>query len=116
MLFRSGLEHGEGDNRFGVFDMNDGTLRDKDKVDICIYTGKKPTGTLVKNIRKFYKLGDEFRFTDGLKGNIIVHDVKDEPRVWREDRDYLYPIPVQERVLTNGNITQNPNWEDGLDF
>lgn len=49
-----------GDNRFGVFDMNDGTLRDKDKVDICIYTGKKPTGTLVKNIRKFYKLGDEF--------------------------------------------------------
>ena len=69
-----------------------------------------------QNIRKFYKLGDEFRFTDGLKGNIIVHDVKDEPRVWREDRDYLYPIPVQERVLTNGNITQNPNWEDGLDF
>ena len=115
-MYFPGLEHGEGDNRFGVFDMNDGTLRDKDKVDICIYTGKKPTGTLVKNIRKFYKLGDEFRFTDGLKGNIIVHDVKDEPRVWREDRDYLYPIPVQERVLTNGNITQNPNWEDGLDF
>ena len=28
----------------------------------------------------------------------------------------LYPIPTQERVLSNGNITQNPNWEDGLSF
>ena len=115
-MYFPGLNQGEGENRFDVFDMNDGTLLDKDKVDICIYTGKKPSGAAVKNIRKFYKLGDEFRFTDGLKGNIIVHDVKDEPRKWREDRDYLYPIPTQERVLSNGNITQNPNWEDGLSF
>ncbi|MCP9612773.1 RagB/SusD family nutrient uptake outer membrane protein [Coprobacter tertius] len=110
------LKQGSGDNRFDVFDMNDGTLLDKDKVDICIYTGKKPSGAAVKNIRKFYKLGNEFRLTNGFEGNIIVHDVKDEPRKWREDRDYLYPIPTQERVLSNGKITQNPNWDDGLSF
>lgn len=115
-MYFPGLKQGEGENRFDVFDMNDGTLLDKDKVDICIYTGKKPTGAAVKNIRKFYKLGDEFRFTEGLKGNIIVHDIINEPREWRENRDYLYPIPTQERVLSNGNITQNPNWNDGLSF
>lgn len=115
-VYFPGLEFGSGDNKFGVFDMNDGTLRDNGKVDICIYTGTKPTGTLVKNIRKFYKLGDEFVLTEGTKGNIIVHDVNKEPRVWREDRDYLYPIPSQERLLSNGVVTQNPQWNDGLSF
>ena len=112
MYFPS-LTQGSGDNRYDVFDMNDGTVGDKEKVDICIYTGKKPS---VKNIRKFYKLGDEFVLTDGDKGNIICHDIEKEPRQWREDRDYLYPIPTQERLLSNGTLSQNPNWNDGLDF
>lgn len=110
------LDQGEGDNKFGVFDMNDGTLRDNAKVDICVYTGKKPSGAAVKNIRKFYKLGDEFKLENGTSGNIICHDIAEEPRQWREDRDYFYPIPTQERVLSDGNITQNPNWNDGLNF
>ena len=112
-MYVPGLTQGSGDNRYDVFDMNDGTVGDKEKVDICIYTGKKPS---VKNIRKFYKLGDEFVLTDGDKGNIICHDIEKEPRQWREDRDYLYPIPTQERLLSNGTLSQNPNWDDGLDF
>ena len=112
-MYFPGLTQGSGDNRYDVFDMNDGTVSDKEKVDICIYTGKKPS---VKNIRKFYKLGDEFVLTDGDKGNIICHDIEKEPRQWREDRDYLYPIPTQERLLSNGTLSQNPNWDDGLDF
>ena len=112
-MYFPGLTQGSGDNRYDVFDMNDGTVGDKEKVDICIYTGKKPS---VKNIRKFYKLGDEFVLTDGDKGNIICHDIEKEPRQWREDRDYLYPIPTQERLLSNGTLSQNPNWNDGLDF
>ena len=112
-MYFPGLTQGSGDNRYDVFDMNDGTVGDKEKVDICIYTGKKPS---VKNIRKFYKLGDEFVLTDGDKGNIICHDIEKEPRQWREDRDYLYPIPTQERLLSNGTLSQNPNWDDGLDF
>ena len=96
--------------------MNDGELRDNAKVNICIYTGQKPSGTLVKNIRKFYKLGDEFVLTNGTEGNIICHDVAIVPRTWREERDYFFPIPTQERILSKGNLTQNPNWEDGLNF
>ena len=112
-MYFPGLTQGSGDNRYDVFDMNDGIAGDKEKVDICIYTGKKPS---VKNIRKFYKLGEEFVLTDGDKGNIICHDIEKEPRQWREDRDYLYPIPTQERLLSNGTLSQNPNWDDGLDF
>ena len=112
-MYFPGLTKGSGENLYDVFDMNDGTVGDKEKVDICIYTGKKPS---VKNIRKFYKLGDEFVLTDGDKGNIICHDIEKEPRQWREDRDYLYPIPTQERLLSNGTLSQNPNWDDGLDF
>ena len=112
-MYFPGLTKGSGENRYDVFDMNDGTVGDKEKVDICIYTGKKPS---VKNIRKFYKLGDEFVLTDGDKGNIICHDIEKEPRQWRDDRDYLYPIPTQERLLSNGTLSQNPNWDDGLDF
>lgn len=112
-MYFPGLTQGSGDNRYDVFDMNDGTVGDTEKVDICIYTGKKPS---VKNIRKFYKLGEEFVLTDGDKGNIICHDIEKEPRQWREDRDYLYPIPTQERLLSNGTLSQNPNWDDGLDF
>ena len=112
-MYFPGLTKGSGENRYDVFDMNDGTVGDKEKVDISIYTGKKPS---VKNIRKFYKLGDEFVLTDGDKGNIICHDIEKEPRQWREDRDYLYPIPTQERLLSNGTLSQNPNWDDGLDF
>ena len=112
-MYFPGLTQGSGDNRYDVFDMNDGTVGDGEKVDICIYTGKKPS---VKNIRKFYKLGEEFVLTDGDKGNIICHDIEKEPRQWREDRDYLYPIPTQERLLSNGTLSQNPNWDDGLDF
>ncbi|WP_334132841.1 RagB/SusD family nutrient uptake outer membrane protein, partial [Barnesiella intestinihominis] len=78
-MYFPGLTQGSGDNRYDVFDMNDGTVGDKEKVDICIYTGKKPS---VKNIRKFYKLGDEFVLTDGDKGNIICHDIEKEPRQW----------------------------------
>ena len=35
---------------------------------------------------------------------------------WNEERDYLYPIPTDDRVLTQGAITQNPGWKDGLNF
>ena len=33
-----------------------------------------------------------------------------------EGKDYLYPIPTNERTLTNGALTQNPGWKDGLNF
>lgn len=35
---------------------------------------------------------------------------------WKEERDYLWPIPADQRVLTQGVLTQNPGWEDGLSY
>ena len=35
---------------------------------------------------------------------------------WNEERDYLWPIPADQRVLTGGLLTQNPGWTDSTDF
>lgn len=107
------LNEGSGENRYIVLDMNDGTVGDKGKVDICIYQGDKPR---VKNVRKYYKLGLDLELTGGTQGNVIVHDIVKEPRSWNEERDYLYPIPTEERLLSSGALTQNPGWNDGLQF
>lgn len=32
-------------------------------------------------------------------------------RTFRANRDYLYPVPVNEINLSNGNVKQNPNWQ-----
>ena len=60
------------------------------------------------------KLGTNLYATEGDKGNLLLH--KDVVRTWNEDRDYFYPIPIKERVLTNGKLRQNPGWNDGLSF
>jgi len=31
-------------------------------------------------------------------------------RKFQADRDYLYPVPLNEISLSGGNVTQNPNW------
>ncbi len=32
-------------------------------------------------------------------------------RKFQANRDYLYPVPINEITLSNGNVTQNPNWQ-----
>ena len=52
--------------------------------------------------------------SNGNKGYVFFHrDV--ERTKFNETRDYHYPIPINERSL-NPNLTQNPGWNDGLDF
>lgn len=73
--------------------------------DVEIYTGNKPTGSGIQ----FLKLGSEIILennTDG--GNVLVNP--GTAKTFREDRDYLFPIPIQELQL-NGSLVQNPNWE-----
>ena len=61
-----------------------------------------------------YELGKDIFLTEGSKGYMAFH--KDVQRTkFNEGRDYLYPIPSGERSL-NKNLTQNPGWNDGLDF
>lgn len=86
-------------NQLGSFDLdNNGTI------DVCLYQGTKPNSTA--NV--FLEVGKDITLTEGNKGYIEVHG--NINRVFREDRDYLYPIPTEEINLSNNILTQNPNW------
>ena len=60
------------------------------------------------------KLNDEIYLSDDTKGLVWLH--KNIIRNWDEEKDYLYPIPTDDRNLTGGALTQNPGWKDGLSF
>jgi hypothetical protein len=75
------------------------------KVDLVIYEGNKPNVSGAQLL----KLGSEILLENGNKGgNIVVNGHINKK--FSEARDYLYPIPTQERLL-NPKLTQNPNWE-----
>ena len=80
--------------------------------DILLYEGsERPSCT----IPAIYKIGSEdFILSSGTSGN--VNPYKGLSCKWNDDRDYLYPIPTDERNLTHGVLTQNPGWNDGLTF
>ena len=78
--------------------------------DVCIWSGSKPSTSAAT----VYELNKDIFLSEGDRGIIIVQSVY--VRTWNEERDYLYPIPTDDRVLTQGAITQNPGWKDGLNF
>ena len=45
-----------------------------------------------------------------LNANNILIVEPDPARNFRADRDYWYPIPINEITLSGGNVIQNPNW------
>lgn len=88
----------------GAFDLDgDGTI------DVCIYTDTKPS--LEGKSIQYLKLNSDITLEHGEKGCIVINPHL--PKVWDEQKDYFYPIPIQERLL-NPNLTQNPGWNDGL--
>lgn len=78
------------------------------QVDFILYDGKKPGDKV-----QVYKLGTEIILSEGDKGFVNYHH--NIQHIFDESRDYLYPIPTDERIL-NKDIYQNPNWVDGLDY
>ncbi|NLX80396.1 MAG: RagB/SusD family nutrient uptake outer membrane protein [Proteiniphilum sp.] len=78
--------------------------------DVCFYKGSKPTSTAPL----FRKVDEEVFLSNGESGYISPY--KNIKAKWNEDRDYLYPIPLDERMLTGGALKQNPGWDDGLNF
>lgn len=79
-------------------------------IDYVIYEGAKPA----EQEGIVYVSLAEANLSEGTKGYITCHG--DIARKWDENKDYLYPIPTKDIVLTGGIIRQNPNWEDGLNF
>lgn len=80
------------------------------KADVCLWSGARPTTTAPV----VYELEKDIFLSDKTSGYILVHD--DYPRHWNEERDYLYPVPTDDRIITQGAISQNPGWNDGLNF
>ena len=60
------------------------------------------------------KLGSDIYLSNGTSGLVVLHG--NTPRSWDENKDYLYPIPTDDRNLTRGALAQNPGWKDGLTF
>ncbi|MDE5882238.1 MAG: RagB/SusD family nutrient uptake outer membrane protein [Muribaculaceae bacterium] len=79
------------------------------EADLVLYTGDKPSfsGTAKK-------IGSDVILTNTTSGNI--HACSTSNVTWDEDRDYLWPIPASERVLSGGVLTQNPGWTDSTNF
>lgn len=88
----------------GKYDMNG-----NGKEDIMIYEGSAGNFS-----GKKLKLYEDIVLSEGTSGYIVA--LPEQKLNWQESRDYLWPIPADERVLTKGKLTQNPNWEDGLSF
>lgn len=91
--------HGEGE-----YDMdNDGTN------DLLLYSGEK--GSFSGTVKK---IGTDIVLTNGSSG--YIHALGSISVTWDENRDYLWPIPASERVLSGGVLSQNPGWTDSTNF
>ncbi len=80
------------------------------KYDVCLHNGDAGNSSAPVSL----KLNEQVYLSEGNSGYLIQH--KDLVRNWNEDRDYLYPIPTKDRILTGGALSQNPGWTDGLQF
>ena len=80
-------------------------------IDVILYEGDdKP----VLDGAQIYKIGSDITLSEGGHGYVNYHH-NIVRTAFNEERDYLYPIPINERSL-NHNLTQNPGWNDGLSF
>lgn len=79
------------------------------ETDICVWEGDvRPDHG--QNIT-YLKIGDNIVLEHGSSGNITVN--AQIVKKWDENRDYLYPIPINQRLI-NPNLAQNRGWNDGL--
>lgn len=82
------------------------------KMDLCLWSGTKPATTCDAMLE--IGEGKDAQLTDGTSGYIVCF--RGRTYKWEEGRDYLWPIPTDQRVATGGALSQNPGYEDGLSF
>ncbi|MBO4434803.1 MAG: RagB/SusD family nutrient uptake outer membrane protein [Bacteroidales bacterium] len=80
--------------------------------DITIYSGDKPADSA----KDAFKIGTDIFLTEGTSGCVDAYYGVRNGWTWDEGKDYYYPIPIEDRSLTQGALTQNPGWVDGLPF
>lgn len=77
----------------GEYDMDDDGVN-----DLLLYSDSKGS---FKGTAK--KIGTDVVLSDGASG--YIHALSSIPVSWNEERDYLWPIPASERVLSGGVLT-----------
>ncbi len=82
------------------------------KIDVLFYTGSKPKTTAPAANQ--IEIKGNYTLSEGSKGYLTYYAAEDYD--WVEDRDYLWPIPADQRSITHGALTQNPGWDDGVTF
>lgn len=70
--------------------------------DVELYTGTSTTDATQK-----IEIGTVLVLSNGSEGNLVPFI--DRVKGFNEDRDYLYPIPLDD-IQLNPNLEQNPNW------
>ena len=78
--------------------------------DLYLYKGAK--GNSSAPALNQIELGGTFTLSEGDRGFLTCWAA--EEYVWTEGRDYLWPIPADQRTATGYALTQNPGWDDGL--
>ena len=84
----------------GAYDLDGGG------VDLVIYEGDQPGSEAGVT---YLQLGTDISLENGADGGRVVVN-GNVPKVFDEARDYLFPIPSQERLLNPG-LSQNPKWQ-----
>ena len=77
-------------------------------IDVVFYSETKPTDVKDDGTVEFINIAGRFTLSEGLEGEIIANP--NINRSWDEERDYLYPIPLEDLRL-NPYLVQNPKWE-----
>lgn len=98
----------------GIYFPGEGTydIDGDGKDDVTLYKDEKPASTAALAL----KIGVDIILSEGDSGSVEPHKNTRPGWTWDDGRDYYYPIPTDDRSLTNGALTQNPGWNDGLTF
>lgn len=74
--------------------------------DLCLYEGAIKPATSAPSV---LGIGSDVFLTDGNSGYIDYFARVGQTHVFDQNRDYLYPLPLDDLTL-NTSLTQNPNW------
>jgi len=98
--------------RLGLFFPREGKydLTGDGKANILLSATKKSGGIGVTCL----VLDQDIFLSETTKGNMVAY--KDMIMQWNEQRDYLFPVPITERTMTLGKLSQNPGWVDNISF
>ena len=81
--------------------------------DVLFYQGTKPS-TISSSIAATAQIEIGGNFTVNSDGYLTYYGA--ETYAWNDACDYLWPVPADQRTLTDGNLTQNPGWTDGTSY